>query len=144
MAVSKLLFLFSSITAPTQKQQNFIRNAIYNFVWKGKPEKIKRKVLSAPVTAGGANLVHIDAKQKSLKVAWVKRMLNNPDWIELIEKYTFIPVKIIVNGNINVKDLHLYIHPNLYTFWKEILSYWVEFNFKHDYQDEELFEQKYF
>ena len=144
LAVSKLLFLFSSIESPSKKQIQLINNAIYGFVWKGKPDKIKRKVISAPVTTGGANLVNIDAKHKSLKVAWVKRMLSNPDWIQLIEKYTCIPVKIIVNGNLSLKDLHLYSHPNLYVFWKEILSYWVEFSFEHDYQDEELFKQKIF
>jgi len=116
LAVSKLLFHFSSIESPSPKQCQSINNAIYNFVWKGKPDKIKRIVISAPISVGGTNLVSVEAKYKSLKVAWIKRMISNPDWIDLIEKYTFIPVKLIVNGNINLKDLHLYINPKLYIF----------------------------
>ena len=142
LGISKLIFLLSSLVSPSKKQMQQINNIIYNFIWNGKPDKIKRKVLSAPIDRGGAKLVNVDCKNKSLKFAWIKRLTENDTIIPLIERYTYLPLKYLLRGNLNSKDLQLYINPKLYCFWKEILYIWVDIVYKDDNRVDEIDKQK--
>ena len=77
-----------------------INNIIYDFIWNGKPDKIKRKVLSAPIERGGAKMVNVDCKNKSIKFAWIKRLTENDVLLPLIERYTYFTIEISTEGQL--------------------------------------------
>ena len=49
---------------------------MYDFVWDGKPEKIKREVLTMGYESGGLKMIDLDNFIKSLKICWIKRMVE--------------------------------------------------------------------
>ena len=59
------------------------------FIWKGKPDKVKRLTLIKSYEKGGLNMVDINSYFKSLKVPWVKRLLNSEtsNWKVIPRKY---------------------------------------------------------
>ena len=53
-----------------------LNKEIDHFLWNGSRPKIKREVLNLPKKKGGLNLVNFIAKDKSIKAAWPKILLN--------------------------------------------------------------------
>ena len=76
--VSQCVHLMS--TLPTSdsflKEVNTI---LYNFLWEGKPDKIKRSTTILKHTHGGLKMVNIYNFDKSLKVTWVKKLLTQSE-----------------------------------------------------------------
>ena len=48
-----------------------------DFIWRGRPPKIKRSSLIVDYVDGGYIDVEIATKLKSLKIIWIRRMLDN-------------------------------------------------------------------
>ena len=47
------------------------------FIWRGRPPKIKHTTLIADYVDGGYKDVDIETKLESLKIIWIRRMLDN-------------------------------------------------------------------
>ena len=61
----------------TDLQQNFrdtIKSLHKEFIWSGKRPKIKHSTLIGDYREGGFNDIAIDAKFRSLKFMWIKRL----------------------------------------------------------------------
>ena len=48
---------------------------MYDFIWDGKPDKIKREILTSYYDKGGHRMINIEKFIWSLKISWVKRIL---------------------------------------------------------------------
>ena len=60
---------------------NFIKNietTIFNFIWGGKRDRIKRATLKAKYKDGGLQVPDILQKSKSLNIAWIKKYIHRP------------------------------------------------------------------
>lgn len=76
-ALPKLIYALSALPNPSKDTIKHIENIIYNFIWDAKPEKIKRETLIKEYEKGGLKMVDIKTFIASLKISWVKRMLEN-------------------------------------------------------------------
>ena len=73
------LFVYRFTVLPTleTKWYNVINQMIVNFIWSFKRSKIKLDILTGLKDDGGAGLVNIYQKHKSLKIQWIWKTLNN-------------------------------------------------------------------
>ena len=86
LALSKLLFI--SLPSPTKNFVRELNKKFLHFLWKGKPPKIKRTTLELEYKDGGLRMVKIERFEKTLKVKWLKRLLNcNDVWKIIPESY---------------------------------------------------------
>ena len=76
LIVSQLVYLLSPLRS-NYKVLNEINDLLYTFLWNGKGDKIKRKVMINDFGAGGIKMVDISSFNKSLKTTWIKKYLDN-------------------------------------------------------------------
>ena len=69
LALPKLIHL--------QSLFNDLNKLFFNFIWDGKPEKIKRNTLIADFEDGGLKIIHLQQFNAYLKITWVKRLFSN-------------------------------------------------------------------
>ena len=52
---------------------------MYDFLWDSKPAKIKREILTMDYEKGGLKMIDLETFIKSLKICWIKRMIESED-----------------------------------------------------------------
>ena len=57
-------------------------SAIFKFIWRKKKDKIKRRVMISDSEKGGLRVPSIDTMAKSLKLAWIPRLLSEEENFE--------------------------------------------------------------
>ena len=83
LGLSQLIFLLSVLPNPPPHFIKELDTVVYNFIWSGKPDKVKRKTIIGDYVEGGLRMCHIPSLVKGLKIAWIKRLLdsnNNGKW----------------------------------------------------------------
>ena len=57
----------------------------FKFLWSGKPDRIKRKIVQLPVSEGGLNMPDIPAFWNSLKCSWIRQLANSQaGWLPIL------------------------------------------------------------
>ena len=70
LAVSQIVHVLTSL--PThQGALKEINTLLYDFLWKSKGDKIKRKQMTNDYDKGGLKIIDIQSFNKSLKIKWV-------------------------------------------------------------------------
>ena len=77
--ISQLVYLLSNLPSPSTDFLNKIDKMIFNFIWNGKFDKIKRKYLRLDKDQGGLNVPHLGTQDKVLKISWLHKLLNRQD-----------------------------------------------------------------
>ena len=67
-ALPKLIYALSSLPNPPPQTVKIIEKLMYEFIWDGKPEKIKRDILTMGSESGGLKMIDIDNFINSLKI----------------------------------------------------------------------------
>ena len=75
LAISPLLYLANVIHVPLQVATE-VKKIVLDYLWDGKPAKIAYNVLIQGVKQGGLKLIDFESKVKSLKIGFVKRLLD--------------------------------------------------------------------
>ena len=67
-----------------------VKDRMFRFLWKNKKDKIKRTSMYQDLSSGGLRMVDIELTIKSLRLAWIKRLLfgDNGKW-KIIPDYYF-------------------------------------------------------
>ena len=117
-ALPKLIYALSSLPNPPIETVKRIEKRMYEFIWDGKPEKIKRDILTMGYENGGLKMIDIDNFIKALKVSWIKRMIEADydsilNW-KLIYTTSLQATKDIKLQNFNYKFLMRIIPTNRY------------------------------
>ena len=73
LGISKLIYSASVLTVPDHYILE-INKLIFNFIWQGKPPKIKRNTIIGAKKDGGLKMCDFEIMEKALKIAWVKRI----------------------------------------------------------------------
>ena len=55
---------------------NDLNKLLFNFIWDGKPDKIKREQICTNKLKGGLNMTKIYNFEKSLKLNWLKQIFT--------------------------------------------------------------------
>ena len=76
LGVSQLVYAASMLTVPSLVIKN-VQTELFSFLWKNKKDKIKRTVMYQPLSEGGLNFVNFSAVVKSLRLAWISRLLSS-------------------------------------------------------------------
>ena len=104
-----------------------MNSVILKFIWKNKKDKIKRKVMFLDYDQGGLRAPIIDVLAKSLKLAWISRLLadeqkSTESW-KTIPNYKYGGLNFILRCNYDKKILEQIDLPQ---FYKLILRYFLE------------------
>lgn len=129
LRVSQLVYAASMLTVPSLVIKN-VQTELFSFFWKNKKDKIKRTVMYQPLAEGGLNFVNFFAAVKSLRLAWISRLLSSTTdpWKAIPNYYfnTYGGLKFLLKCNYNASS----INNSLPTFYRELLEYFQEFKEK--------------
>ena len=73
LAFSQLVYLLSVLPSPQQGTLKYLESVLFQYIWDGKPDKIKRSTMCFPPDEGGVKMIDINTQMKCLKLAWVNR-----------------------------------------------------------------------
>ena len=127
----KLIFPLTMLEKPKKEIIKVIRDAMFNFLWDGKPDKINRNIIIQDYSEGGLKMIEIDSYINSLKAKWIKRILDEENkglWKEIyIKELKKVGNILIFKSNIKHTDvLKLKIKSK---FLSEIVESWTKINF---------------
>ena len=91
-ALPKLIFPLTVLETPNINFINSIKNKMFEFLWEGKPDKIKRKTIIQNIENGCLKMIDIEFFINSLKASWVKRLADNSnkgEWKFIYIVYVF-------------------------------------------------------
>jgi len=135
LAASQLVYLLS----PLQSDSNAINEIdklFYQFLWNGRGDKIKWKVMINDYGDGGLKLIDLISFTKSLKAAWVKKCLGTTykrKWKFFFDLHLQnCGPENMFSCNLNVTDTDILETVKVTDpFLKEILEIWAEVNCEH-------------
>ena len=132
LAASQLVYLLAPLHSNHHALKD-INDMFYHFLWNGKGDKIKRKVMINEPKKGGLKMIDICSFNKSLKITWVKKYLdttNNGKWKLLFDmELNKYGCQSFFRYNLNVSDTKKMFKVSD-PFLEEILEYWAEANFE--------------
>ena len=103
-----------------------VQTQLFSFLWNNKKDKIKRLVMYQPLASGGINFINFATMVKSLRLAWISRILSDTDdlW-KAIPNYSFSEyggLSFLFRCNYNLAS----INNSLSIFYRELLQYFKE------------------
>ena len=123
LALSKLTHVVLVCPHMTEKYVVELEKMTFNFLWKGKPDRIKRVTVVNPYEKGGLKAPKISIFWDSLKLSWTRRLLTSGGiWQKILQLD-------LLQANYEIKDLW-YGGPSLLQrvslklsnpFWKEVV-----------------------
>ena len=120
LGLSKLIYNTSVLVIPEHYVKE-INHLTFNFIWEGKPAKIKKKTIISDIKCGGltdCKMLDFEIMDKALKIAWIKRLTDHDD-----AAWKIIPE--LIECQYDVRHLSL---ENLPPFYLTLLKYWQEYN----------------
>ena len=76
LGASQLIYTASLMTVPDAVTRA-AQSLLFSFLWKNKKDKIKRNVVCQPLENGGLNFINFELMVKSLRLAWIARLISN-------------------------------------------------------------------
>ena len=125
LIIPKLNHLFSALPNPDNKFLNDVEKTFFKFIWNKSNDKIKRNIVIQSYENGGLNMTNISTFINSLKVSWMKRLINSEStWTIFIKHYLKeISTEVFSFGpkvsEILIKDSN--------PFWIDVFTAWAEF-----------------
>ena len=88
LILPNITFIGSCTIIPKEYIQTF-NNIVYELLWKGKKDPVKRSVLSNDYLEGGLKMTNLDTYIKALQIKWILRLLenSNENWKIIPQKY---------------------------------------------------------
>ena len=129
--ISQLTYLFLNLPSPTPEYFLQIDKLIFNFIWNGKVDKIKRGYMRLNKDEGGLNVPHLRTQDKVLKISWLHRVLNIPfddHLFKQINNMFYGRLKYILTCNLSQEDCHIFLK-QISPFWVDVIKWWCSFNF---------------
>ena len=128
-ALPKLIYPLTSLPNPPNETIKRIEKMMYNFIWDGKPDKIKREILTSDYDKGGLRMIDIEKFIWSLKISWVKRILQTES--NSLLKHLYENVFKQFGGNIlfecNFREADIIKQFNKKPFLRDLLLAWSKF-----------------
>lgn len=129
LLIPKFTYLFHSLIVP-KEIVNRINTIIYDFLWSGKREKIKRNTLIGSKLKGGLEMIDLDSYIRTIKLKWIKALTSDEDanW-KLIPTYSLEKYGkhflIFYTSLDSIKSIDT---NNIPEFYKNILEIWIQSN----------------
>ena len=124
LVISKIVHILISLPSPSPKILNELNKLFYDFLWDGKPDKIKRSVSKTKINKGGIGVIDVHIFDKALKLTWVRRYFNShASWKLLFDKM-YPNFKEMFNYGDGYEPIitNEVIHP----FWSSVVNYYYQ------------------
>lgn len=130
LAVSQIVHVLSSL--PThQGALKEINTLLYDFLWNGKGDKIKRTEIINDYDKGVLKMIGIQSFNKSLKMKWVQGYLNDVNhgkWKLFLDFHLqTYGGKVVFLSNLKPQDVP---QLNVRDFLREIREHWTTLNYR--------------
>ena len=130
LVISQLVYCFSSMYTPDEIVFKKIDKIIKNYIWEGKPAKIKYEMLKQQQTKGGVKLCDIRAKNAAIKTKWFKKAIaKNSIWSNYAIERLQLPASMVIECNCNNKDLVKVVEASI---WRDAWMAWNVVNYKEE------------
>ena len=130
LAISQMVYLFSSLPT-SQKTLQDVNTILYDFLWGGKGDKIKRTKMINNYNKGGLKMIDIRNFNTSLKVKWLQGYLdsdNKGKWKVFFDYYLErYGGKLLILSNLQQRDAKQLVIQD--PFVKEVIEYWTTINY---------------
>ena len=132
LLVSQLIYRLSVLPTPQLTSMKLIDNTLFSFLWGGKTHKIAKNYVTNTYENAGIKMVDIYKKDMSLKIAWVKRIAENPPYTicPIIDKYCKLPVHLLLRCNLAKHDVQFCFTKVIPSFWLHVFEYWCQYNYR--------------
>ena len=88
LVLSKITHVLLTLPSPDNDTIKILDNLSYNFIWKNKRHEVSKKTITKEIKAGGLKMLNIKKFDGSLKITWLRRLLNDtPEWEEFANHY---------------------------------------------------------
>ena len=128
LIIPKFTFLASATVVPISYIKE-IESCCFNYIWKGKRDKVKRSTLIAQYEEGGLNMIDVECYFKSLKASWVPRLIKEKtaNWKIIPYKYFSKFGKNLLIFSMNIDSCEsLYNLNTIPEFYRQIIHAWIE------------------
>ena len=136
LALSLIQHLLSVLYCPKEALEK-IDKLIFDFLWDGKPPKIKREIVVSNFSAGGIRMPDIFIVHKKAKISWIKRLAmdfnTNATWAKLMWAMLNFD-----KNDLNHKLPHSYIKTCVTPFHKQLMECWLLFKSRPPQNVEEI------
>ena len=108
-----------------------INELIADFIWNARKPKIRNSVLSLDKCDGGRKLVNLKLRDATVKIEWIRRLIQEND--EIMQRLAYyhlnteIANTIFWECNLSNEDIEYFKIQN--PFWKHTLSLWATYHF---------------
>ena len=124
LGLSQIVYSASMLDIPNN-YTSAIQSLLFQFLWKNKPDKIKRQVLYQDYGDGGLRVTNVEIMFKSLRLAWIQRLLKSDgkaeDTWSVVPKFYFNKyggLNFLLRSNYDRKFLK---DSDIPSFYKDIL-----------------------
>ena len=134
-ALPKLLYIANNIFVPEEFIDK-VNSLFFNFLWEGKPDKVKRKAIILDYKHGGLRMIDFRSMIKAMKAMWVKRILqtHNANWLLFLKSMIKMDLSDFIKCNYDVSNPPF----QMTKFYEQIFSCWTEAkDHTYDYNDPE-------
>ena len=126
LLMSKVTHLFISLPNPSSELITHLDRLFAQFIWRGKVDRIARKILCQDHKNAGCRMIHISSFVKALNLTWIRRILQtNSSWVNLFIESTQCSIDSLCDfGNEYLRSrLKEITNP----FWKDVLHSLCDF-----------------
>ena len=127
---SKLVYRLSALPSPEPEFFIEIENIFFEFLWSNIKTKIAKNLVMNSREKGGLKILDIKLKEKSLKIAWIKRLLLNNNvnsYSPFLSSEAKIDIPTLIKCNLNPRDLSDCFYHTPPVLWGNILTHWFEY-----------------
>jgi hypothetical protein len=136
MAMSQLTYLSSVMHTPDWAITKY-NKIIEKYIWQNKPAKVKYTTMIDTLENGGLRLQDLKTKIKSLKVKWIKNIMDEnykAPWKSYIGSKINMPVNKLPFYNLNDND-----HPTFKdNFYSQLFKTWSELKYHSPKNNEQV------
>ena len=127
LIISQFNHLFIALPNPSD---NFIKNLntlLFNFLWNGKTDKVKRDVIIQDYMNGGLKMVDLCSYVDALKLSWIRRLYKTTGkWQYILKASSCINLELISHCGKEYIETCSKTFKN--KFWKDVFIAWNRLN----------------
>ena len=130
LVMSQVVYKTLVLNTPDKKTIDRIRKNVLHFLWGNEKPKIAYNTLIRSYENGGLNLHDFSAKNKALKLTWVKKVLSTDNvWKYVANVILPYPIPELLECNLDKKDFEKIGINKEYAIYS-IIHTWCEVNFE--------------
>ena len=131
--LSKFIYRFSCLPSPNSMLIKAIEDKFLDFLWgPNKRHAISKGTITNMRHNFGLKFPCLSTKDKSMKIAWVKRILDNNESLisPFLEDNIIINLHTFFQCNLKVTDLNKTWRSKPSSFWLDVISTWCNVNYR--------------